>query len=59
MIFVADGGDQVCQQTSDLAEGERDDFVSSGIAAPFDAAAVTARNAWAHLARVMWRYQAS
>ena len=59
MILVADFGDQVCQETSGLAEGERDEFVSSGVAAPFEAAAVTARNAWDHMAKVMWRYQAS
>lgn len=39
----SDGGDQVCQQTADLAEGERDEAVV-GFGAPFLAwAAVTAR----------------
>lgn len=59
MILVADRGDQVCQETSDFAEGKWEELVLSGVAAPFEAAAVTARYAWAYLARMMWRYQAS
>ncbi|MEU4776456.1 hypothetical protein [Micromonospora sp. NPDC023633] len=43
VIERSGGGDQVCQQTSDLAEGERNEAVI-GFSAPFLAcAAVTAR----------------
>jgi hypothetical protein len=59
MVVCADGGDQVCQQAPGLAESERDERAPVEVVPPFDAAAVTARNAWASIARVMWRYQAS
>ena len=53
-------GDQVCQETSDLAEGEGNETVPVGWSAPFSAAAaVMARKAWATITNVMWRYQAS
>lgn len=47
MVEGSYGGDQVCQQTSDLAERERNEAVLVGFNAPFlPWAAVTARWAW-------------
>lgn len=44
VVEGSDGGDQVCQQTADLAEGERNEAVVVGSGAPlFTWAAVTAR----------------
>jgi hypothetical protein len=55
----AGDGDQACQETSDLGEGEMDE---PGIFVPgssFPAvAAVTVRKAWASIASVTCRYQA-
>jgi hypothetical protein len=58
MISRPDRGDQVCQQTSNLAESEGDEAVPVGSGAAFAVWAVTARKACAHIARVMCRYQA-
>lgn len=56
---AAHAGDQVCQQTSNLGEREWDKAVAVGASAPFSTAtaAVMARNACAHIANVMCRYQ--
>jgi hypothetical protein len=48
--------DQVCQQTSDFGEGERDELAARAFGA---VAAVPARKAAASMARMMWRYQSS
>ena len=59
MIMWPDDGDQVCQQTSNLAECEGDEAIPAAAAVLFAVWAVIARKAWAHIARVMCRYQAS
>ena len=46
------GGDQVCQQTSNLAESKGDESFAFGCGLSFPAvAAVTVRKACAHIAR--------
>jgi hypothetical protein len=47
----------VCQQTAGFVEGEGDEPVF-GLSSFPAVVAVTARNAWASMARVMCRYQA-
>jgi len=59
MITWLDRCDQVCQETSNLAECEGDKGIPVGPVVAFADPAVTARKACAHIARVMWRYQAS
>ena len=59
MIMLRDDGDQVCQETANLAECEGNEGIPIGSAVAFADWAVTARKACAHIARVMWRYQAS
>ena len=49
-------GDQVCQETADLAERDRDEAAARAFGA---VAAVTDRYACASMAKVMCRYQAS
>ena len=53
--------DELAVEASDFVAAEPDERVCIGIVAPFTASAarVTARNAAAAMARVMWAYQAS
>lgn len=55
------GQDEGGEQAADFVAGQRDQLALARVGAPFAASAarVTARNAAAVMARVMWAYQAS
>jgi hypothetical protein len=58
---VSDGQDEFGEQAADFVAGQRDQLAVACADAPFAASIVrvTARNAAAAMARVMWAYQAS